>query len=208
MASLSLGIVEVIGLTTAITAADAMVKAANVQLVGYEITNGMGLVTVTVSGDVSSAQAAVEAGVTAASRVGTVFARLVIARPDTGIEIFNRKDRTKALVPAQVAQAAGQSHFAETEAQPEPDPREQPAVEQQAEPVAEINPEFAQDSAPAAVPDPPEQPVEEALDPAASVEKEITPVAAGEQEANSDGAPSPPPGSSRTKKKSEPKFIA
>ena len=50
MANLSLGIIETIGLTTAIAAADAMVKAANVQLAGYEITKGSGFVTVKVHG--------------------------------------------------------------------------------------------------------------------------------------------------------------
>jgi ethanolamine utilization protein EutM len=77
----ALGLIETRGLTGAIEAADAATKAAQVKLMGYELTRGQGLVTVKLRGDVSAVQAAVSAGVTAAGRVGTVVSSLVIPRP-------------------------------------------------------------------------------------------------------------------------------
>lgn len=67
----ALGLIETKGLVAAIEAADAMVKSANVQLVGYEKI-GSGLVTVMVRGDVGAVKAAVDAGSAAASAVGEV----------------------------------------------------------------------------------------------------------------------------------------
>jgi microcompartment protein CcmL/EutN len=72
-------------LVGAIEAADSMVKAANVSLVGYEKI-GSGLVTVMVRGDVGAVKAAVDAGSDAASKVGTVVSTHVIARPHNDIE--------------------------------------------------------------------------------------------------------------------------
>ena len=72
--------VETKGLVGAIEAADAMVKAANVQLVGKEQVGG-GLVTVMVQGDVGAVKAAVEAGQESASRIGELVAVHVIPRP-------------------------------------------------------------------------------------------------------------------------------
>jgi ethanolamine utilization protein EutM len=81
----SLGIVETRGLVASIEAADAMVKAANVVLVGTEKI-GSGLVSVMVRGDVGAVKAAVEAGGAAASRLGEVVATHVIPRPHTDVE--------------------------------------------------------------------------------------------------------------------------
>ncbi|PLP00711.1 propanediol utilization microcompartment protein PduJ, partial [Klebsiella pneumoniae] len=67
----ALGLVETKGLVGAIEAADAMVKSANVQLIGYEKI-GSGLITVMVRGDVGAVKAAVDAGSAAASVVGEV----------------------------------------------------------------------------------------------------------------------------------------
>ena len=80
MISDALGMVETKGLVSAIEAADAMVKAANVNLVGYEKI-GSGLVTVMVRGDVGAVKAAVEAGAVAARAVGEVVSLHVIPRP-------------------------------------------------------------------------------------------------------------------------------
>ncbi|MCR4890581.1 MAG: BMC domain-containing protein [Lachnospiraceae bacterium] len=85
MISEALGMVETKGLVGAIEAADAMVKAANVSLVGYEKI-GSGLVTVMVRGDVGATKAAVEAGSAAAAVVGTVVSTHVIPRPHTDTE--------------------------------------------------------------------------------------------------------------------------
>ena len=81
----ALGMVETRGLVAAIEAADAMVKAANVVLVGSEKI-GSGLVSVMVRGDVGAVKAAVEAGHAAANALGEVVATHVIPRPHTDVE--------------------------------------------------------------------------------------------------------------------------
>jgi len=81
----ALGMVETKGLVGAIEAADAMVKAANVILVGYEKI-GSGLVTVIVRGDVGAIKAATEAGAAAARKVGEVISIHVIPRPHADVE--------------------------------------------------------------------------------------------------------------------------
>lgn len=85
MISDALGMVETKGLVGAIEAADAMVKAANVNLVGYEKI-GSGLVTVMVRGDVGAVKAAVDAGAVAARAVGEVVSLHVIPRPHIDTE--------------------------------------------------------------------------------------------------------------------------
>lgn len=81
---LALGMVETRGLTASIEAADAMLKAADVEMVGTEKI-GSGLVTVMVQGDVGAVKAAVEAGEEAASRVGELVAVHVIPRPHNSV---------------------------------------------------------------------------------------------------------------------------
>lgn len=81
----ALGLVETKGLVGAIEAADAMVKSANVQLIGYEKI-GSGLITVMVRGDVGAVKAAVDAGSAAASVVGEVKSSDVIPRPHSDVE--------------------------------------------------------------------------------------------------------------------------
>ena len=80
----ALGMVETRGLVAAIEAADAMVKAANVVLIGSEKI-GSGLVSVMVRGDVGAVKAAVEAGGAAAARLGEVIATHVIPRPHADV---------------------------------------------------------------------------------------------------------------------------
>lgn len=81
----ALGMIETKGLIGAIEAADAMVKAANVVLAGYEKI-GSGLVTVMVNGDVGAVKAAVDAGAAAARNVGEVVSVHVIPRPHGDVE--------------------------------------------------------------------------------------------------------------------------
>ena len=81
----SLGMIETRGLIGAIEAADAMVKSANVQLVGKEQVGG-GLVTVMVRGDVGAVKAATDAGAAAAEKVGELISVHVIARPHTEVD--------------------------------------------------------------------------------------------------------------------------
>lgn len=77
----SLGLIEVVGLVGAVEAGDTAVKAANVRLLGYELTKGGGMVTVKIEGEVSAVKAAVDAAVMAAEKLTTVVSHLVIARP-------------------------------------------------------------------------------------------------------------------------------
>ena len=81
----ALGMIETKGLVGAIEAADAMVKAANVTLVGKEQVGG-GLVTVLVRGDVGAVKAATDAGAAAAERVGELLSVHVIPRPHGEVE--------------------------------------------------------------------------------------------------------------------------
>ena len=81
----ALGMIETHGLVPAIEAADAMVKAANVHLIGKEHIGG-GLVTVMVRGDVGAVKASVEAGGAAAKRVGELISVHVIPRPHGDVE--------------------------------------------------------------------------------------------------------------------------
>ena len=85
MALEALGMVETRGLVAAIEAADAMVKAANVTLIGTEKI-GSGLVSVMVRGDVGAVKAATEAGGAAASKLGEIVAIHVIPRPHSDVE--------------------------------------------------------------------------------------------------------------------------
>lgn len=81
----ALGMIETRGLVAAIEAADAMLKAANVELVGTEKI-GSGLVSVMVRGDVGAVKAAVEAGSASATRLGEIIATHVIPRPHSDVE--------------------------------------------------------------------------------------------------------------------------
>lgn len=83
----SIGFIETRGLVAAIEAADSMVKAANVELVGRK-TIGGGLVTVIIEGDVGAVKAAVDAGAAAAQKVGEVVSVHVIARPAEELDSF------------------------------------------------------------------------------------------------------------------------
>jgi ethanolamine utilization protein EutM len=86
-ALIALGMVETKGLVGAVEAADAMVKAANVSLIGSEYVGG-GLVTVMVRGDVGAVKAATDAGAAAAKRVGELVSVHVIPRPHVEIEMI------------------------------------------------------------------------------------------------------------------------
>ena len=88
----SLGMIETKGLIGAIEAADAMVKSANVQLVGKEQVGG-GLVTVMVRGDVGAVKAATDAGAAAAEKVGELISVHVIARPHAEVDAILPTER-------------------------------------------------------------------------------------------------------------------
>jgi ethanolamine utilization protein EutM len=81
----ALGFIETRGFIGAVEAADSMLKAASVSLVGYRKT-GSGLIAVMVRGDVGAVKAAVEAGKAAASRVGEIISTAVIASPHADMD--------------------------------------------------------------------------------------------------------------------------
>ncbi len=82
----ALGMIEARSFPAMVEAADAMVKAAKVELVSYEETGG-GYVTAVIRGDVAAVKAAVDAGIRGAERVGEVVASHVIARPHDSIDM-------------------------------------------------------------------------------------------------------------------------
>ncbi len=83
----ALGMIETKGLVAAVEAADAMVKAANVTLIG-KVQVGGGLVTIMVRGDVGAVKAATDAGAAAAGRVGELISVHVIPRPHSEVEMI------------------------------------------------------------------------------------------------------------------------
>ncbi len=97
--------VECMGLVAMIEAADAMVKSANVKLVGYERIDA-GLVTAIVRGEVGAVKAAVDAGAAAGRRVGTVVATHVIPRPHSevadGIPVIETGETTRKKISGSV----------------------------------------------------------------------------------------------------------
>jgi len=82
----ALGSIEVVGMPAAIEAADVAVKAAEVTLIGTELTDGMGMVTVKVLGEVSAVKAAMDAARIAAGKVNKVVSVSIIPRPDPQLE--------------------------------------------------------------------------------------------------------------------------
>lgn len=134
----ALGLIETIGLVTAIEAADAAVKSANVTLVGYENTRGGGKITVKVVGDVGAVQAAVAAGVAAAERIGKVYGQRIIPRPSDEIEaLIETVVRGQKPAPAPVAAAAP---AAAAPASVAPEPIAPSAPEPVSTPAAELEP--------------------------------------------------------------------
>ncbi|OGT08553.1 MAG: ethanolamine utilization protein EutM [Gammaproteobacteria bacterium GWE2_37_16] len=94
----ALGMIETRGFIAMVEAADAMVKAANVDLIGYEKGIGSGHITAIVRGDVAAVKAATEAGARAASKVGEVISVHVIPRPHVNIDMIlplGRQGETK-----------------------------------------------------------------------------------------------------------------
>ncbi len=101
----ALGMVECMGFVAMIEAADAMVKSANVRLVGYEKIDA-GLVTAIVRGEVGAVKAAVDAGAAAARRIGTVTSVHVIARPheevQQGVSVIETGETTRKKIAGSV----------------------------------------------------------------------------------------------------------
>lgn len=124
----SLGLIETEGLAAGVEAADTAVKAANVTLVGYELTMGGGWTTIKILGDVGAVKAAVSAAAASASRVGRVVSTQVIARPSESLEALVINKRTLGSMPGARADVKGNSPLSASYVAPakvEPDTRPQ-----------------------------------------------------------------------------------
>ena len=97
MSGLSLGLIETIGLAAAIEAADTCVKSADVTLVGYELTRGVGMAVVKIEGDVGAVKAAIEAARMSAGKVNKVVSTKVIPRPSNQIDVMIKNFDTVGL---------------------------------------------------------------------------------------------------------------
>lgn len=144
MSQRSLGLIETYGLLPAVEAADAAVKSANVDLVGYEFAKGSGMTVVKVEGDVGAVKAAIAAASVAASKVGRVAATRVIPRPATGLEVMVRNGDTKGYTPPEPPAPTSPD-----ESGPEPDPDRGGATPEQEVPASEPAEVTTQDPTPA-----------------------------------------------------------
>ena len=92
----ALGLIEVVGLVGAIEAADTASKAADVKVIGYELTKGSGMVLVKIVGGVSAVKSAVDAACVAAERVSQIVSKHVVARPSDELDkIINVEEETQ-----------------------------------------------------------------------------------------------------------------
>jgi microcompartment protein CcmL/EutN len=131
MADRALGMVETRGLIASIEAADAMVKAAKVQLLGKEKVQA-GLITILIAGETAAVKSAVDAGAAAAQRVGELVSTHIIPRPDDQIDIIismnsdletirsEPKPRPEKKPERRKRQIQSEKKLEETEAMPEP----------------------------------------------------------------------------------------
>ena len=160
----SLGLIETQGLAAGIEAADAAVKSANVELVGYELTKGGGWTTIKILGDVGAVKAAVDAARIAAGKVSRVVSTRVIARPSMGL--------------------TGLIHNTDTVGDQPPEPPTPPTPTDPPEPTkppADAQP--AEEGAPEAMESPEEaQPAEEGASEAMESPEEAQPVKEGASE--------------------------
>ena len=144
MSQRSLGLIETFGLLPAVEAADAAIKSANVELIGYEFAKGSGMTVVKVEGDVGAVKAAIAAASMAASKVGKVAATRVIPRPATGLEVMVRNGDTKGYTPPEPPAPTSPD-----ESGPEPDPDRGGLTTEQEAPASEPAEVTTQDPAPA-----------------------------------------------------------
>lgn len=132
----ALGTIEVVGLVAGIEAADVACKAANVELVGYELAKGGGYVTVKVLGNVGAVKAAVDAAADAANRITRVVSKLVIPRPSDQIERMVANPATVGYTPPKPP----------AKAKPAPKPEAKSEAAPKTQPAAEAKPEAAKET--------------------------------------------------------------
>ena len=146
----ALGLIETIGLATAIEAADAAVKAADVTLLGYENTKGSGKITIKLAGGVGAVKAAVAAGVAAASRMGQVYGQHIMPRPHDEIQALidnlDRGRRAPETVAMPEIEAEAEEELEKAEPTPEPDEPAQSTAEATTEAASEATAETVSDA--------------------------------------------------------------
>ncbi|MCI8761356.1 MAG: BMC domain-containing protein [Oscillospiraceae bacterium] len=155
----SLGLIETQGLLGGVTAADAAVKSANVELIGYELTKGGGWTTVKIQGDVGAVKAAVDAAKIAAGKVCRVVSTKVIARPAQALDRLVWTEETVGREPPEPPVDPEPPAPPEPPAGPDEPEKEAPAPSAEGVPEAQAPavPEAAEEEP---VPEP-EAPVEE-----------------------------------------------
>lgn len=184
----SLGLIETQGLLGGVTAADAAVKSANVELIGYELTKGGGWTTVKIQGDVGAVKAAVDAAKIAAGKVCRVVSTRVIPRPAAGLEALIRNGDTVGYQPPEPPADPEPPAPPEPPAGPDEPEKEAPAPVPQAArpPEPPAAPEAAEE------PSDPEPPAEEPAPETEAPAEEPVPEAPAE-EFPGDGAPAEEP---------------
>lgn len=98
----ALGVIETVGMAAAIQAADTCVKSANVELIGYELSKGSGLVTIKIRGNVGAVKAAVDAAKISAAKINKVYASLIIPRPAENIDGIIESEETIGIKSKEV----------------------------------------------------------------------------------------------------------
>ncbi|MTK12885.1 MAG: BMC domain-containing protein [Clostridiaceae bacterium] len=93
----ALGVIETVGMAAAIEAADSCVKSANVELIGYELSKGSGLVTIKIKGNVGAVKAAIEAAKINAGRINKIYAAIVIPRPAKSLDRIIESESTVGI---------------------------------------------------------------------------------------------------------------
>ncbi len=141
----ALGLVETVGISTAIEVADVMVKAANVKVLELENSRGSGYMTVKIVGDVGAVKAAVDAAKAAGIKYGNFVSASVIARPADGMAAvfcnpevpYQRSNGYNDVFPKEV----GKKVEPKTEVKPKAEEKPKPKVEAKAEVKPEVKPE-------------------------------------------------------------------
>ena len=94
MSKLAIGMIETMGLAAGIEAADICLKAANINLVGYEFAKGSGMTVIKIEGNVGAVKAAISAATAALGKLGKVHTKMVIPRPSDSIDMLIRNEST------------------------------------------------------------------------------------------------------------------
>ena len=158
----SLGLVEAKGLCAGVAAADVVVKAANVKLIGYEFARGDGWTTIKVTGDVGAVKAAVQAAVAALNKMGKLATYKVIARPANALEMLTYNPVTVGYTPEPSPDTTPEPPAGpEKKTEESAEGSEEPSEDERDEPVVTVpEPESAVPSEPAQETKP-ENPVED-----------------------------------------------